>query len=59
MLEQLARSHAQLMPALIGGGMAAAATALGTLPVLLSQKCSQRSINGGFASVALVFCFWS
>ncbi|WP_338680251.1 ZIP family metal transporter [Janthinobacterium sp. TB1-E2] len=42
---QLALRHAHLEPALIGGGMAAAATALGTVPVLLSHKFSQRNYD--------------
>nr|WP_257626299.1 ZIP family metal transporter [Janthinobacterium sp. NKUCC06_STL] len=42
---QLALRHAHLAPGLIGGGMAAAATALGTVPVLLSHKFSQRSYD--------------
>ncbi|WP_374106850.1 ZIP family metal transporter [Janthinobacterium sp. NKUCC08_JDC] len=42
---ELALRHAHLEPALIGGGMAAAATALGTVPVLLSHKFSQRSYD--------------
>ncbi|WP_425254800.1 ZIP family metal transporter [Janthinobacterium sp. NFX145] len=42
---QLALRHAHLAPALIGGAMAAAATALGTVPVLLSHKFSQRSYD--------------
>lgn len=42
---QLALRHASLAPALIGGGMAAGATALGTVPVLLSHTFSQRSYD--------------
>lgn len=42
---QLALRHAHLAPALIGGGMAAGATALGTVPVLLSHTFSQRSYD--------------
>lgn len=42
---QLALRHASLAPALIGGGMAAGATALGTVPVLLSHRFSQRSYD--------------
>ncbi|MEG1054861.1 MAG: ZIP family metal transporter, partial [Janthinobacterium sp.] len=42
---QLALHHAHLAPALIGGGMAAGATALGTVPVLLSHRFSQRSYD--------------
>ncbi|KKO65865.1 Zinc transporter ZupT [Janthinobacterium sp. KBS0711] len=42
---QLGLRHAHLAPALIGGAMAAAATALGTVPVLLSHKFSQRSYD--------------
>lgn len=42
---QLALRNAHLVPALIGGAMAAGATALGTLPVLLSHKFSQRGYD--------------
>ncbi|NVI80801.1 ZIP family metal transporter [Janthinobacterium sp. BJB401] len=42
---QLTLRHAHLAPALIGGAMAAGATALGTVPVLLSHKFSQRSYD--------------
>ena len=48
--------------ALIGGSIAALATALGTLPVLLSQKFSQRSYDAmlGFgAGVMLAACSFS
>lgn len=41
-IEQLALRQDGLLPVLAGGASAAAATALGTLPVLLSQKLSQR-----------------
>ena len=48
--------------ALLGGGMAALATALGTLPVLLSQQFSQRahdSMLGFGAGVMLAACSFS
>jgi len=48
--------------ALIGGSVAALATALGTLPVLLSQQFSQRSYDAmlGFgAGVMLAACSFS
>jgi ZIP family zinc transporter len=42
---QLAQASPRLRAALVGGGVAAAATALGTLPVLLSQNFSRRSYD--------------
>jgi len=39
-------SNPQMRAALLGGGTAALATALGTLPVLFSQKFSQRTYDG-------------
>ena len=45
MAAQLALRNAHLVPALIGGAMAAGATALGTLPLLLSHRFSQRSYD--------------
>ena len=42
---QLALRNVHLAPVLIGGGMAAAATALGTVPVLLSHTFSQRGYD--------------
>ncbi|MDB5931037.1 MAG: zinc/iron permease [Polaromonas sp.] len=41
----LPMSDPRMRGALIGGGMAALATALGTLPVLLSQQISQRTYD--------------
>ncbi|MGK6308331.1 ZIP family metal transporter [Variovorax sp. DT-64] len=43
--EGVARGDARIQGALIGGMVAALATALGTLPVLLSQQFSQRSYD--------------
>jgi ZIP family zinc transporter len=43
--EGLARGDERIQGALIGGMIAALATALGTLPVLLSQQFSQRSYD--------------
>jgi ZIP family zinc transporter len=43
--EGVARGDARIQGALIGGMIAALATALGTLPVLLSQQFSQRSYD--------------
>ncbi|PNG58559.1 MULTISPECIES: ZIP family metal transporter [unclassified Variovorax] len=43
--DALARGDARIQGALLGGSIAALATALGTLPVLLSQKFSQRSYD--------------
>ncbi|HZY20723.1 MAG TPA: ZIP family metal transporter [Ramlibacter sp.] len=45
LLGALAHQDPRLAGALVGGGMAAAATALGTLPVLLSQQFSQRTYD--------------
>lgn len=45
LLEQLVRATPNLRGALIGGGTAAAATALGTIPVLLSQHFSKRTYD--------------
>ncbi len=44
--EQLAAGSPAMRAALIGGGVAAAATALGTLPVLLARRVDQRSYDG-------------
>ncbi|HEX2605026.1 MAG TPA: ZIP family metal transporter [Oxalicibacterium sp.] len=44
-LEQIG-SNPNMRAALLGGGTAALATALGTLPVLFSQKFSQRTYDG-------------
>lgn len=63
---QAARAFGQLEPpiagALLGGLMAAAATGLGTLPVLLSQQFSQRANDtmlGFGAGVMLAACAFS
>lgn len=45
LLRQMLDSTPNLRAALIGGGTAAAATALGTLPVLLSQNFSKRTYD--------------
>ncbi|ALK97394.1 divalent cation transporter [Massilia sp. WF1] len=45
LLRQLIEATPKLGAALVGGGTAAAATALGTLPVLLSQKFSKRTYD--------------
>ncbi|MGO4476326.1 ZIP family metal transporter [Massilia sp. 2TAF26] len=45
LLRQMLESTPNLRAALIGGGTAAAATALGTLPVLLSQNFSKRTYD--------------
>lgn len=45
LLDQLAHASPRLHAALLGGGTAAAATALGTLPVLLSQNFSKRTYD--------------
>jgi len=42
---QLAHASPNLRAALLGGGTAAAATALGTLPILLSQNFSKRTYD--------------
>jgi ZIP family zinc transporter len=52
----------RMMGALMGGGMAALATALGTLPVLLRQELSQRTCDtmlGFGAGVMLAACAFS
>lgn len=43
MVDQLLRADPRMVAALIGSGTAAAATALGTLPVLFSQNFTQRT----------------
>lgn len=58
----LAVGDPRIRGALMGGGMAALATALGTLPVLLSQRFSQRAHDAmlGFgAGVMLAACAFS
>lgn len=45
LLEQVVQAAPNLRGALVGGGTAAAATALGTLPVLLSQHFSKRTYD--------------
>jgi len=45
LLEQLLQATPNMRGALIGGSTAAAATALGTLPVLLSQRFSKRTYD--------------
>jgi ZIP family zinc transporter len=45
LVSQLAAASPSLRGALLGGGTAAAATALGTLPVLLSQNFSKRTYD--------------
>lgn len=55
-------ADARVQGALLGGSMAALATALGTLPVLLSQQFSQRasdSMLGFGAGVMLAACSFS
>ena len=44
-LDHLDRGSVAMRAALVGGGTAAAATALGTLPVLLSQQFSRRTYD--------------
>jgi ZIP family zinc transporter len=44
-LDQLRLADPRMHAALVGGGIAAAATALGTVPVLLSQNFSQRTYD--------------
>ena len=44
-LDHLERGSVAMRAALVGGGTAAAATALGTLPVLLSQQFSRRTYD--------------
>lgn len=45
LVQEVAGASAAMRAALVGGGTAAAATALGTLPVLMSQSFSQRSYD--------------
>jgi ZIP family zinc transporter len=56
LFRQMLASTPNLRAALIGGGTAAAATALGTLPVLLSQNFSKRTYDCflGFGAGVLV-----
>ena len=46
LVEQLLNSNPKMHAALLGGATAAAATALGTLPVLFSQNFSKRTYDG-------------
>ncbi|MBA4094628.1 MAG: ZIP family metal transporter [Candidatus Accumulibacter sp.] len=46
LVEQLINANPKMHAALLGGGTAAAATALGTLPVLFSQNFSKRTYDG-------------
>ena len=60
--DALMASDPRMEAALVGGGMAALATALGTLPVLLSQRFSQRAFDtmmGFGAGVMLAACAFS
>lgn len=45
MIEQIMNANPKMMGALMGGGTAAAATALGTLPVLFAQNFSKRTYD--------------
>jgi len=45
MIEQIMNANPKMLAALLGGGMAAAATALGTLPVLFAQNFSKRTYD--------------
>lgn len=45
LVEQIMNANPKMHAALIGGGTAAAATALGTLPVLLAQNFSKRTYD--------------
>lgn len=45
LVEQIMNANPKMHAALLGGGTAAAATALGTLPVLLAQNFSKRSYD--------------
>jgi ZIP family zinc transporter len=45
LFDQLGQADPRLRGALVGGGIAAAATALGTVPILLSQNFSKRSYD--------------
>lgn len=54
--------HPVILQALMGGGVAALATALGTLPVMLSQRMSERTqdtLFGFGAGVMLAACAFS
>ncbi|MDB5792729.1 MAG: Divalent cation transporter [Massilia sp.] len=46
LIEQLVNANPKMHAALLGGATAAAATALGTLPVLFSQNFSKRTYDG-------------
>jgi ZIP family zinc transporter len=46
LIDQLINSNPKMHAALIGGAIAAAATGLGTLPVLFSQNFSKRTYDG-------------
>lgn len=62
LLDAVSLSDPRLTGALLGGGMAALATALGTLPVLLSHQLSQRTHDtmlGFGAGVMLAACSFS
>ena len=57
-----AQHHPVVWQALLGGSMAALATALGTLPVMLSQRMSERTqdtLFGFGAGVMLAACAFS
>lgn len=45
MIEQLMNANPKMMAALMGGGTAAAATAIGTLPVLFAQNFTKRTYD--------------
>lgn len=45
MIEQIMNANPKMLAALMGGGTAAAATALGTLPVLFAQNFSKRTYD--------------
>lgn len=45
MIEQIMNANPKMLAALMGGGAAAAATALGTLPVLFAQNFSKRTYD--------------
>ena len=45
LVEQIMNANPKMHAALLGGGTAAAATALGTLPVLMAQNFSKRSYD--------------
>jgi len=62
LLDAAAREDTAWRGSLVGGGMAALATALGTMPVLLSQRFSQRTFDmmmGFGAGVMLAACAFS